>query len=259
MSLRGNDALRPVHLLTDFGTEDPYVGLMKSVLLNQPPYPPVVDLTHQISPQDESEAAFLLQYVVPDLPSNSIILLVVDPKVGTERDLLAVKLKAGPTVVAPDRGLTEHLEWETARLVDASNLYRDQGVSTFHGRDRFAPVGRYLATGGSLRTLGSTVERDSERRLLPDPTVRNQFVDGQIVYVDRFGNLITNIPADYVDESGTVEVNGNTLPIVETYGGGEEAVGLVGSFKRLEIAWVDGSANEELAVGRGSQVVLKTN
>ncbi len=256
MTDRSDRSPDPVFLLTDFGVQDPYVGLMKAVLMREEPRPRVIDLTHDVTPQDETEAAFLLEYVVRDLPESSVLLLVVDPEVGTERSIAAIRLEDGPLVVAPDRGLVDHLPWQAARLVENEALFRETGVSTFHGRDRFAPVGRFLALGGDLRTLGPE-HPGPGTGLLPTPEEVDGELRGEVVYVDRFGNLVTNLPSERLASSSRVLVEGEELPVVSAYGEGEGAVALVGSYRRLEVAWVGGSARERLELGKGATVVVQ--
>ncbi len=259
----------PVFLLTDFGTRDPYVGLMKAVLIQEPPRPDVVDLTHEVPPQDELSAAFLLEYALPDLPPGSVVLLVVDPGVGTDRDSLAVGLDRGKRVVAPDTGMIDGLEWQRAVRLRNTDLYRDTGVSTFHGRDRFAPAGRHLSLGGDLDELGPEVDRTPRGSPIPEPDRQGDRLIGRIVYVDRFGNLITNLTPDCLPEPGlphdganrsvTLQVGDHTVRgIRKTYGRHEEPIALVGSFERIELAVPGGSAHRRLSAGPGDTVEMRT-
>lgn len=261
----GSERPRPVFLMTDFGESDPYVGLMKAVLLEGTPAPAVVDLTHEIPPQDEANAAFLLEYVVSDLPAGSILLLVVDPEVGTDRDIVAVETEESVVVVAPDTGLTEGLSRRRARRVTNEELARTNVSSTFHGRDWFAPVGRYLSHGGSFEDLGP-VSRESPRpRPVPEPTVGENRIEGTVVHVDHFGNLVTNIPAEdlenqWSDWPGETEVQlaGRTLgEAVSTYAEAKGPTALVGSFERLEVAVSGGSAADRFDAGTGTDVAVR--
>lgn len=260
------DAL-PVCLMTDFGTQDPYVGLMKAVLQADVPYPPVIDLTHEIPPQDEQTAAFLLEYVLPDCPDDAIVVLVVDPGVGTDRDILAVETQKGRRIVAPDTGMVDGLDLVRARKVANRTIARETISSTFHGRDWFAPVGRYLSLGGDFSELGPDRDVPSSDGLVPDPVAENSQIRGEILHVDRFGNLITNVkPADVQQALGvssaeygrvTIDVAESTIDgIIGTYGRTDSLTGVIGSFDRVEIALPGGSAREALDVGRGTGVRL---
>lgn len=256
---------RPVFLMTDFGESDPYVGLMKAVLLEGAPTPNIVDLTHEIPPQDETNATFLLEYVVPDLPAGSVVLLVVDPEVGTERDIIAVETEESVTVVAPDTGLTEGLNWRRARLVTNDELSRATVSSTFHGRDWFAPVGRYLSRRGSFEELGPETEKNPDSYPLPEPTVGEDEIRGTVVHEDHFGNLVTNIERERLENHWSnwrnrVEVQLEDRRIQEVAPTYEEACGpaaLVGSFERLEVAVPGGSAADRFDTGTGTEVVVR--
>lgn len=267
--MRDSSAPAPVFLLTDFGTQDPYVGLMKAVLVREPPRPDVIDLTHEVPPQDEVAASFLLEYVLPDLPSGAVLLLVVDPGVGTERGILAVALDRGRRVLAPDTGMLEGLSWERAVRFENREWMRDTGVSTFHGRDRFAPAGRHLSLGGELSDLGPELDRAPRGSPVPEPVSEGDRLVGRVVYADRFGNLITNITPDHLphpdvphaeaNRSVVLTVDGHTVRgIRKTYGDHEGPIGLVGSFERVEIAVPGGSARRRLAVEPGDPVEMHT-
>lgn len=252
--------LRPVCLLTDFGTRDPYVGLMKSVIQSNSPFPPVIDLTHEVPPQDESAAAFLLEYCYPDLPDEAVVLLVVDPMVGTERNIVAVQTSEGRTIVAPDRGLVDGLSINRAVVVEDPPGRTDTTSSTFHGRDIFAPVARHLSLGGELVKLGTEIDYGGGEPLVPEPEIENGLISGRIVYIDHFGNLVTNIKENVLTEPDTIniQVGDETIRTFEdTYGKNEGLVGLISSFERLEIALPGGSAQKKLGVSTGDEVVVE--
>lgn len=256
---RAGEPPRPVCLLTDFGTSDPYVGLMKAVIQEKPPYPPVIDLTHEVPPQNETAAAFLLEYCYPDLPADAVVLLVVDPMVGTDRRIVAYETEDGPVVVAPDRGLVDGLPIDRAVDVEQPPGDRDEVSSTFHGRDWFAPTARQLSLGTPLIKLGTALELSDSASLVPKPSVQSNRVDGEVVYVDRFGNLITNIPAgEFRDrDNGVVKVGKHQIDrFVDCYGNHQGTVALVGSFQRMEIAVSGGSASDQLDAQAGDSVTL---
>lgn len=269
-------------LLTDFGTEDEYVGVMKGVILSIAPDVRLVDLSHQIPPQDIRRAAFLLMNAVPYFPPDTVHLSVVDPGVGTERRPVAVRTPVG-TFVGPDNGL---FSWVLARVPEWAAVeirepaYRlPLASSTFHGRDIFAPAAAHLAAGVPLENLGPRVE-DLVR--LPPPRLKiGDFVaEGEILYADRFGNLVTSI--GYLERgedalvlapafgpggdrrrfsaraAGVVVGNAELRGIRRTYGEARlgEPLALVGSNGFLEIAVRQGSAAAVLGAGPGTPVTL---
>ena len=190
-----------ITLLTDFGVDDEYVGSMKGVVLSIAPEVTLVDISHHIDPQDIVQAAYLIASTYGYFPKNTVHLVVVDPGVGSDRSIIAVRTET-QYFVAPDNGvLTFILEKE--RLTQAVRIenaaYFLQPVSTtFHGRDIFAPVGAHIARGVRLNELGPV---EDSRNLLRIPIQRPHVTPagelvGQVVWSDRFGNLITNIDSN---------------------------------------------------------------
>jgi S-adenosylmethionine hydrolase len=182
-------------LLTDFGTEDEYVGVMKGIILSIAPDVRLVDLSHQVPPQDIRRAAFLLMNAVPYFPPDTVHLAVVDPGVGTARRPVAVRTPAG-TFVGPDNGLFSWVlervpEWTAVEIREPA-YQLPLASSTFQGRDIFAPVAAHLAAGVPLEKLGPRVE---DPVWLPPPRLEiSDFVaEGEVLYADRFGNLVTSI------------------------------------------------------------------
>ena len=250
-----------ITLLTDFGTADGYVGVLKSVLAIHAPMVQVDDISHDIPPGDVEKASLALGRYWKRFPPGTVHLAVVDPGVGTERRALAV-LADERFLVAPDNGiLTEVLnqaeEWEAVRL-RSSELLTEPESRTFHGRDLFAPASALLASGNLLDALGPQV-RDPWR--LPNSQVRaiGEWVVGEVVDVDRFGNLATNLPPPLVEEVGEVEMAGHWIPLRGCYGEGDpgELLVLINSDGRVEIAEREGSAAIRLGVGRGAGVRAK--
>lgn len=188
---------RVVALLTDFGLIDHYVGVMKGVILSRAPHVTIVDISHQVSPQNVHEAAFLLWSAYRFFPEGTIFVAVVDPGVGSERNILCVKAH-GYFFLSPDNGLLKYVLAELKKpqifSVTNKNLYLPEVSSTFHGRDIFAPAAAHLANGLSLSKLGETVKPETrpENFLTLDLQKQKQ-VKGAIIYIDRFGNLVTNI------------------------------------------------------------------
>jgi S-adenosylmethionine hydrolase len=202
MSQISHDVGVTVALLTDFGLRDGYVGVMKGVMRGIARQAQTVDLTHEIAPQDVAEGAWTLATCYRYFPRQTVFLCVVDPGVGSLRRPLAIA--AGDWFfVGPDNGLFSYIltEQPLHEVCSPTNpTYHLPVVSaTFQGRDIFAPVAAHLATGVALRELGPTLEPASLQRLPLQPARREgQHIQGQIVHIDHFGNLVTNIPADLI-------------------------------------------------------------
>jgi hypothetical protein len=247
-------------LLTDFGLDDVYVGVMKAVLLGICPGASVIDLTHAIPPQDVRAGALALADAAPYLPSGAVVVAVVDPGVGSERAALAAR-SGGRFFVGPDNGLLSWCLDAVADVVRVENpRYRLREVSsTFHGRDVFAPAAAHLLNGVPLRELGTRV--DDWVRLprtrplgLPDGSL-----EAHVIAVDRFGNLILDArPAD-LPLSPVFELAGRrVVGLVRTYAEASELVALVGSSGRIEIALPNGSAAAFLSLSRGATIVIRS-
>lgn len=254
-----------VAVLTDFGTQDLFVGVMKGVIHSRCPGVRVVDLTHEVPPQNVPAGAFLLRAAVPYFPLLTTFLAVVDPGVGGSRRPLCLTA-GGYRFIGPDNGLL----WPAASALGRPEAYElaaaehrlPQVSSTFHGRDLFAPAAAALAAGVPPADLGPRVT-DPVRLELPSPTVAGDELLGEVLWVDRFGNLITNLsPADLNEPAsgqrrfrlGATEVLGP----VSTYSAvapGELCV-VLSSFGTYEIAVRDGNASVRLGAARGQSVVV---
>jgi S-adenosylmethionine hydrolase len=260
-----------ITLLTDFGSRDAYVGAIKGVILRGLPGAQIVDLCHEVAPQDVRGAAFLLESAFEHFPQGTVHMVVVDPGVGGPRRIVAAD--AGPfRFLAPDNGaLCPSLERAgAARAVEVGEeAVREAAASclppgavestTFHGRDRFAPLAVRLALGAPIGELGREV-RDLARLELPCPVSRGGGeVAGEVIHVDRFGNLVTNIgPGDLPGEDAAFEVAGRLVRgVVRAYVEREEGelLAVIGSTGRLEIALRGGSAAEALGARVGTPVV----
>jgi S-adenosylmethionine hydrolase len=254
-----------IALLTDFGLRDHYVGTLKGVVLGICPDATLVDISHDVAPQDVRDGALELAAAYRYFPAGTIFLVVVDPGVGSTRRGIAAE--AGDyRFVAPDNGVLSVVFDQTPpRLaVELTNrTYARPTISnTFEGRDRFAPAAAWLANGIQLASLGD--EATALVRLeVPRPRTTESGVDGEVLRVDRFGNLMTNIDdATLAGISGmvTVRVGSHLIPrVVSTYADVNpgELCALVGSSDRLEIAVNGGSAAAALSVGRGALVQLR--
>ncbi len=260
--------MRPalITLLTDFGTADAYVGLMKGVILGLAPDARLVDLTHAIPPQSVEIGALVLRSAVPYFPEGSIHLAVVDPGVGSGRAAVAVQTRRA-WFVGPDNGLLAPAAESDGieRVIELRNpRYGLAEVShTFHGRDVFAPAAAHLAAGVAAEELGPPRPRLAPLAGGQEPRRLEDGLEGEVIYVDGFGNLITNIGArdltDFRSRAVSVSIaQCSSIPLVSTYSDvavGEPAA-LIGSWSQLEIAVRGGSAAQHLAAGRGTFVRL---
>jgi S-adenosylmethionine hydrolase len=256
---------RPViALLTDFGTRDHYVGTMKGVMLGICPEATLVDLTHDVPAHDILAGALELAAAYRYFPAGTIFLVVVDPGVGSGRRGVAAEV-GDYRFVAPDNGVLTPIvnEQQPARIVELSDRrYALPTVSrTFEGRDRFAPAAAWLAQGVDLAALGRPAG-GLHRLEIPRADADADAIAGQVLRIDRFGNLITNIDRQAFDrlaERGTVEVRVGTRQVpkvVSTYAdvGRGEVCALFGSTDHLEVAANGASAADQLGLGLGAPV-----
>lgn len=253
-----------ITLTTDFGTGSPYVGQIKGVILSIHPMAVLVDVTHSIAPQDVRQGALVLEDVTPRFPVGSIHVAVVDPGVGTDRRILAAEI-GRRYYVAPDNGLLGRLlvSDPAARVVALTKpeFWLPDVSATFHGRDVLAPVAAHLSLGTALDDVGEACDQPVQLSW-PQVAVEKQRLLGEVIAIDTFGNLITNIPPDVLAAAGapdaaTVQCGGRTISgIVAAYGQRRPGtlVALAGSSHRLEIAVVNGNAAVELRAGVGDAV-----
>jgi S-adenosylmethionine hydrolase len=244
-----------VTLLTDFGTADGYVAEMKGVIITRAPEVTIVDVTHDIPPQDVEGGRLAVARYWRRFPTGTVHVAVVDPGVGSTRAAIAIESDER-FLVGPDNGvLSPALLVAGARAV---TLPVPQGSApTFHGRDVFAPAAADLALGARLDVLGSPT-LDLVIRRTPEPRRRSDgAIEGQVITIDRFGNAVTNLLAL---RAQSVEVNGSLLPLRRSYADVPEGepVALVGSTGLIEIALRDGNAAAAMGLERGSVVVLHT-
>ena len=263
--------MTPTVLLTDFGLRDAYVGMMKGVIAGIAPEALVIDLSHQVAPQNVREATFSLFVSYRYFPSGTVFCCVVDPGVGSARRAVALKIRAGSagpyTLVGPDNGIFTGALFDTEILkaVSIENpKYQLSEVShTFHGRDIFAPVAAHLAAGVALEELGPKLEPHTLHRLdwtAPREKERGWEVD--TLHADHFGNLITNLPAHYLKpdvDKWQVKVDRFDIgPVRRTFA--DVRVGhplaYVGSSGFLELAIRDGNAREQLSLKEGSVITV---
>ena len=272
-----------ITITTDFGTADPYVGVMKGVILSIDPRASIVDISHHIQPQSILEGAFIIGSSHRFFPKGTVHVVVVDPGVGTSRSALLL-VTPSASFLAPDNGVLSYILRdgfrqgpevsegsqacpESNELVALPQNYRAYHLtnpefwlhpvsSTFHGRDIFAPVAAHLSLGVPAHRLGQEVHHLtwlSHRQ----PRWDGDTLVGQVVHVDRFGNLITNIPVGLLPRQGpiTVEVKGYRISgLSPSYEEGGWLLAIVGSHGNLELSVQNGSAAQRLKAGVGDPV-----
>ena len=255
-----------ITLMTDFGTSDHYVGVMKGVILNINPGVQIVDITHAIPPQDVDGAAFLIDSSYRYFPSGTIHVMVVDPGVGSERKVIICQTETA-YFLCPDNGILSHIlhNESCARtiLVENPAYFLPQVSNTFHGRDIFAPVAAHLSRGVPIGKLGSPVAHPIQFPI-PKPEVTDKAVIGHVIWIDSFGNLVTNISHEILEslegrsgvviDAGSAEINHLNHSYAESAVG--EALAIVGSFNRLEISINQGNAAQVLGLKRGDAITI---
>jgi len=264
---------RPIiTLLTDFGMQDYFVGVMKGVIANINPESLVIDITHEIAPYDMFQAAFILKNSYLYFPSNTIHVVVVDPGVGTNRKPIIVASEKG-YFIAPDNGVLSYIYAEEqiteVREITADHYFLKPRSGTFDGRDVFAPVAAWLSKGVNCSSFGEKIS-DYRKYDLPQPVPVNQSVlRCKIIYVDRFGNLVSNLSRERFKERLNAaetrrfafQVGGEHMvsKISRFYAEGEkgELIALFGSLGFLEFSVNQGNASKLTALGVGKDILFK--
>ncbi len=278
-----------ITLTTDFGTSDVYVGAMKGVILNITPNAQIVDITHAISPQNIHEAAFTINSAYRYFPKDTIHVIVVDPGVGSERQAIVCQTD-NAFFVCPNNGVLSYLlqEIETketdmpnAVAIENSAYLLPRVCNTFHGRDIFAPVAAHLSLGVPLAEIGAPIQ-DLVRFPVPAIRISEGTLTGQIINVDSFGNLITNISEnalaafllssasngeavgqlDKQTVSAKFEIIAGSTSLKKLNGaytesGAGEPLAIIGSFGVLEIAINLGNAKARLGIKNGDTVIVR--
>lgn len=244
-----------ITLTTDFGLGDPYVALVHGAIAKVSDKPRVLDLSHAVAPQDIAAGAFVLWTAIGRFPAGTVHVGVVDPGVGSDRRLLAASAH-GQFWIAPDNGLLGAVLGAApdaeVRELDLEHLRIEREAVTFDGRDVFGPAAALLACGRySFPALGARVTDAAG----DDPVFGGQ---PRIVHVDRFGNLISNVPAERLGGATTVRIADRNVPLRRTYGDVPVAdlLAYVGSFGLVEVAARDGSAAHTLGIGAGAAIAL---
>lgn len=256
-----------ITVTTDFGHQGPFVATMKGRILTRLPAARIIDVTHEVPVYWPAEAGFWLARAFEYFPEGTVHVAVVDPGVGTDRDIIAVEADAH-AFLAPDNGLlapvvsrakcavVHRLDVEAVR----QRLKLAVPSATFHGRDIFAPVAAELAAGRiAVADLGPQIT-DIVPSWVDDPAVTADQVAGVVITIDHFGNLITNIDATLIQGFAhpIVRTGGHQFPLRRTYGDVRpgEYLALVNSFGVVELARAEQSAAEGLGIGRGAPVIV---
>jgi len=253
---------RPIiTLTTDFGTKDGYVGAVKGVIKKINPEAELIDITHAIEPFDILGAAFALNNFYRYFPKGSIHLVVVDPGVGSERQALLIKSEDF-FFVGPDNGVFNFV-FENERIneiivLSNKKYFLAELSSTFHARDIFAPVAAYLSLGVDVREFGTSA-KECMKLLFPQPSLTKKSIVGEIIHIDSFGNLITNVAAEVLDNKNIAQIvvgKNRIKRIAQSYFDIQrKELGVVlGSSGFLEIAKNQGSAQMMLKGKIGTQV-----
>jgi S-adenosylmethionine hydrolase len=258
-----------IALFTDFGTRDAYVAQLKGAILSINPHVAVLDLSHNVGPFQIRQAAYLLEKSARYFPPGTIFVAVVDPGVGSARRPLLVHTQAHKFYIGPDNGLfTYVLEREllqAAYVLQQTVYFRAPHVSaTFHGRDIFAPVAAHLSLGVDPVCFGPRLtEVVTLSRTMP--RVVGRTIEGEVVHIDHFGNMLTNIPADLLRDiqpgqaiSITMHGTTQTVPFLTTYAEGQQdrLICLISSDNEFEVACRQGRASDCLAAHTGDRIVL---
>jgi S-adenosylmethionine hydrolase len=248
--------MRHIALMTDFGMRDPYVAAMKGVIASRCEAF-IDDLSHDIAPFDVFEAAWFLRGCARYWPAGTVFVIVIDPGVGTARRMIAVD-DGSRLFVAPDNGVLHFIDG-VARSIENASLFRPDGSTTFHGRDRFAPVAAAIASGMPLDDLGPRIDDRVALDYTP-PKYESDHATGRIVGVDRFGNCVTDVEhARLGFDAHVLRVGGAVITrAAKTYAeAGDGPFMIVGSSGCYEISVANGSAAGLLQLGRFDIVTIQ--
>jgi S-adenosylmethionine hydrolase len=266
-----------ITLITDFGLSDGYVAAMKGVIYSINPEATIVDISHEIQPQNIRQAAFVLNTAHSFYPSYTVHLVVVDPGVGTNRRAVILKTPRAH-FVAPDNGVLSYIleayspehfpdsqrvklgENLKAYAITRSEYWRQPVSNTFHGRDIFAPVAARLSLGLMASSLGDNIDTLTTFPIT-HPARQDNLVIGHVLHIDHFGNLITDVKEDVLPasiQSATIMIGDYSIPgIVRTYAEKEGPIALFGSSGFLELSIANGNAAKFFNAGVGDEVKIK--
>jgi S-adenosyl-L-methionine hydrolase (adenosine-forming) len=261
-----------IALLTDFGHRNWYTSAIKGAILSISSEVNIVDISHDVPRQDVQTGAYILNFVSRYYPKDAIFLCVVDPGVGTERSLVVLETKAGHLLVAPDNGLLSLVASREGvrKIVEIKNKrYMLSEVSqTFHGRDIMAPVAAHLANGEPIESFGPEIKRIKLLEL-KKPIVEGRTIKGKIIFIDDFGNVITNIEGSILEEIGstlgvkirvTLGSSNAVVTLLQTYADVKASapLGLVGSDNLFELAVNRGDAAKRYGASTGMDIAVES-
>lgn len=253
-----------ITLTTDFGTADGYTGIVKGVILSKAPHAQIVDISHQIEPWNIRSASWVITSSYKYFPAGTVHMVVIDPQVGSNQRRILLK-GAQEIFLAPDNGvlsavIEEQSNWSVYEL-NKREFWLPYVSNTFHARDIFAPVAAHLVSGTQPSELGSEIALESLARLDDHHAEgTTEGLSGLVVHVDRFGNLITNIPNNKVRPHAHCYLNGQDIgPIRHTYSSVSQgsAAAFPASHGYIEIALHQGRASDALKAGAGTAVKLQ--
>ncbi len=257
-----------ITLTTDFGIADGYVAAVKGVILSVNPQASIIDITNRISPQNINQAAFVLSSAYSYFSPQTIHMVIVDPGVGTKRRAIILKTPQF-YFVAPDNGVLSYIVRDfsssktplrlEAVAITNSKYWHSPVSRTFHGRDIFAPAAAYLSTGVPMKDFGESISSITILPLAEIHTEPDGSIIGQVIHIDNFGNLITNLKeADLPAGILTFTIGNNTISgLSSNYSQGENLLALVGSSGHLEIAVREGNAAQLLGASVGTEVKIR--
>ncbi len=259
-----------ITLTTDFGYKDPFAGIMKGIILSINPGARIVDITHDITPQKVLEAAFTLEMSFRSFPHNTIHVVVVDPGVGSGRRPL-VAATDNHYFVGPDNGVFSRIYELSESLqvvnVTAEHYFLPRKSSTFHGRDVFAPVAAWLSRGINISKFGDVISDYVTLHMPALMSPKENSIEGEVIYIDRFGNLMTNIDADKIDDLKGNNAGGNLKIVIKSmeapfkryYSEAEnkKLCSLINSFGHLELFVNGGSASSDFDIRVGEKVGIE--
>ncbi len=247
--------MKVICLLTDFGLKDGFVGCMKGVILSINPEVQIVDLSHEVDSFNILEGALILKAHYKYFPEKTVFICVVDPGVGSERKPLIVKT-SDYFFVGPDNGIFDPVlkeeKIEEVRIIENKKFMLEGINNTFHGRDIFAPAGAYITKGVKLKEFGRRIDY-TFRLNVPEAIRKENFIEGEIIYFDKFGNAITNIPCGNYKYG---EFRGEKIRVVPFFQAGDrDKLNMVcGSFGFMEVFVPLDNAKEKFKIKRGERV-----
>ncbi|MFO7891702.1 MAG: SAM-dependent chlorinase/fluorinase [bacterium] len=253
-----------ITLLTDFGISDFYVGSMKGVILTINPDIQIVDISHAVSPQNIEEGAFILKQVYHYFPQGTIHVVVIDPGVGSARRIIVLDTQEY-IFLAPDNGVLKYIfdDYTDYRVIEVNNsmYYLNNVSTTFHGRDIFAPIAAHLSLGVDIADLGEEISNYIKPEIIK-PVKKGNKITGQVMYIDSFGNCITNISSELLESKKEIQIQIKNLVLWEIKSNYSEVskgevLALFGSSGMLEISVNEGNAQEQYAFRVGDRVVVE--